>query len=106
MGENQDLWVLNPSATSFDELGALELLGKLMVRSARVCPTFCKQRKLHRRFSGQGYAIRSKNYLGLRLPRMFWKSLVGEPLTRADLAQVDETFVAELDGLLAVTTPP
>ncbi|KAK3236713.1 hypothetical protein CYMTET_53159 [Cymbomonas tetramitiformis] len=68
VGTNQDKWVPNPSASSAAELSMLHFLGHLF-----------------------GIALRTKDVLDLNLPGVVWRPLVGLPLRREDLAEIDAT---------------
>lgn len=76
VGENRDAWIINPSADSALQLDLFQFLGKLM-----------------------GVAIRTQNNLNLTLPPLFWKRLMLEEVTVADLKGVDECCCQMLDIL-------
>lgn len=67
MGSNMDKWVPNPACTSRQEMQMYRFLGAVM-----------------------GGVIRTKNVLALDLPPIFWKQVLGEPTSVADLAKIDE----------------
>lgn len=73
VGDNRDTFLPNPDATRPVEVQMLEFMGKLL-----------------------GIAIRSKEYLDLNLPPLFWKKLVGEPVGAADLESVDVVVMQAL----------
>ena len=124
-GANRDVWVPNPAANRPIDLqmcvpprewgecicvvlrpnwcGPLPcgvsrdrryaFLGKLMVR-ARACAlgvAWCDVTAC-----AQGYALRNKEYIGLRLAPLVWKGLLKEPLTTGDLFAVDEHTVRSM----------
>jgi HECT-domain (ubiquitin-transferase) len=66
-GNNQEMWVLNPSTTSPDQLQMFAFLGKLI-----------------------GVAARTKNFLEVNLAPIVWKMIVEEPISIADVRDVDE----------------
>jgi hypothetical protein len=68
------MFVPNPSATSSLQLSMLSFVGKLM-----------------------GAAIRGRHMLNLDLPPLLWKLLVGAPVSRCDLEQIDGLFYKTLD---------
>lgn len=74
MGENRDKWVLNPQATSDMHLKMYEFVGSLF-----------------------GMCVRSGILLNLDLAPIFWKTLTKEPLTPADINEVDIKFVQNLE---------
>ena len=76
VGENRDAWIINPSADSPLQLDLFQFLGKLM-----------------------GVAIRTQNNLNLTLPPLFWKRLMLEEVSLADLKGVDECCCQMLDIL-------
>lgn len=55
-------------------------------------------------FLGQllGIAVRTCNPLALDLPAFFWKPLIGAPLTRQDLEQVDYSVCKSWDAINAM----
>jgi len=65
-GDNQEKWLPNPASKSSLHLSMFAFVGKLM-----------------------GIAIRGGHVLNLDLPSMVWKPLVGQPIVRADLEEVD-----------------
>jgi hypothetical protein len=67
-GANRDKWIVNPGCHDLD---MYRFVGRLM-----------------------GVALRSKIYLNLALPSIVWKTLVQEPLTEADLEDVDGAAVS------------
>lgn len=77
VGYNREKWILNPGATSRQELEMLAFVGKLM-----------------------GIAIRSKEYLALNIPSLIWKLLVGEAPTLDDLEAIDYSAVKSLRQLV------
>ena len=76
LGENREAWTVNPSATSQIDFELFGFIGKLM-----------------------GAAIRTQNNLGLSLPPLFWKKLIHEPVTLADLRGVDVCQVQIIEML-------
>lgn len=70
LGANRDKFLLAPGLSSRSLLRLFRFLGQLM-----------------------GMAIRTGNLLSLDLAPIVWRPLVGEPVTRRELQQVDETFV-------------
>jgi len=76
----RDKFTLNPSARSPSLLRRFEFLGKLI-----------------------GTAVRHGLLLGLDLPQMFWRKLVGLPITRKHLEEVDVAFVRDLRTLETAT---
>ena len=76
MGENREAWTINPTANSAIDLELYTFIGKLM-----------------------GAAIRTQNNLGLSLPPLFWKKLIHEPVTLADLRGVDVCQVQIIEML-------
>jgi len=52
-------------------------------------------------FLGQlmGSAIRTKIYLDINMPTLFWKQLTGEPLTKTNLEHCDKMAVKYLDDI-------
>lgn len=66
IGFNQDKYVPRPSTNLPHQLAMFEFVGKLM-----------------------GIAIRTRNLLNLDLPTIIWKSIVQEPITRADVVAID-----------------
>ena len=75
-GTNRDCFLLNPGARAPLHLAMFRFLGILM-----------------------GVAVRTGNPLSLNLAEMVWKQLAGEPLTPADLTEVDRDYVP---GLLCI----
>ncbi|KAK3907967.1 E3 ubiquitin-protein ligase HERC2 [Frankliniella fusca] len=75
-GTNRDCFLLNPAARSPLHLTMFRFLGVLM-----------------------GVAVRTGNPLSLSLAEPVWKQLAGEPLTPADLTEVDRDYVP---GLLCI----
>ena len=65
-GQNRDMWILNPGATSLTNLEMFAFLGKLM-----------------------GIAIRSQEFLALNIAPFIWKLLVKDILTTEDLESID-----------------
>jgi hypothetical protein len=76
VGEHRDCWIVNPSANTSTDQDLFLFLGKIM-----------------------GVAIRTQNNLNLTLPPLFWKRLMLEPVTLADLKGVDECCYQMLDIL-------
>ncbi|ETO27461.1 HECT type ubiquitin ligase [Reticulomyxa filosa] len=75
-GDNQEKWIPNPSCTSSLYLSMYTFVGKLM-----------------------GVAIRGKHYLNLDFPCVVWKPLVGKPVGREDLKEIDSLCFDILDKL-------
>lgn len=75
-GTNRDCFLLNPAARSQLHMAMFRFLGVLM-----------------------GVAVRTGNPLSLSLAEPVWKQLAGEPLTPADLTEVDRDYVP---GLLCI----
>ena len=67
-GQNRETWVLNPDATSQEQIQMFEFLGKLM-----------------------GIACRSAHYMDVTISPMAWKLIAGEDATMDDYAGVDAT---------------
>jgi hypothetical protein len=65
-GQNREMWVLNPGATSLTHMEMFAFLGKLM-----------------------GIAIRGKEYLALNMAPFIWKLLVRDEPTIEDLEGID-----------------
>ena len=80
VGDGRDKYVLNPSARSASLLRRFEFLGKLM-----------------------GIAVRHGLQLGLNLPILFWRNLVGLPITRKHLEEIDTAFVRDLKTIESAT---
>ena len=78
-GENRDKFVLAPSATSAAALAQLRILGRLI-----------------------GLALRTSALVSVDWPSFIWKPLVGEPLTREDLRQIDSGAVNTMELLEAL----
>jgi len=76
LGENRDVWIPNPSATSPNQLLQFEFLGKMM-----------------------GLSLRTRNLLGFRFPSIVWKPLVGSPIDESDLESIDVLTVNILKQL-------
>lgn len=70
LGANRDKFLVAPGLHSRTQLRFCRFLGQLM-----------------------GMAVRTGTLLALDMTPMAWKPLVGEPVTRRDLQQVDEAFV-------------
>lgn len=66
IGQNQDKWIPNRSATTWQHMRMFEFLGMLM-----------------------GLAIRSKSLLCLDLPSIIWKQLVNETPSESDVTAID-----------------
>jgi hypothetical protein len=73
VGTGRDKWILNPGASTSTQYQMFEFLGKLM-----------------------GVAIRSKQYLALKIATIVWKKLVLEQVSVDDLAAVDSMMVNSL----------
>jgi hypothetical protein len=65
-GQGQDLWTVNPSAKSVNHLEMFKFLGALM-----------------------GMWVLSGNSMMMRLPSIFWKNLLGDPIDFEDLEIID-----------------
>ena len=65
-GTNMEKWTINPSTTSALHIQFFQFLGVLM-----------------------GMGLRANHILSLNLPSFVWKQILGDPLTRADLAGID-----------------
>lgn len=76
-GEAKDKYTLTPAAKSTTELLLYEFLGILM-----------------------GCCIRTGVRFSLDLPALIWKQIVGEPLTLADLEEVDKSVVGMLQYII------
>ena len=79
IGDNQDKFIPNPSATSSIHLSMYAFVGKLM-----------------------GIAIRGGHMLNLDFPSLLFRPLVGQPITRADLQAVDALSFDVLDKIVAM----
>jgi hypothetical protein len=75
-GLGQDLWTVNPSATSPSHLEMFNFLGALMAM-----------------------ALRSGHNIMLRLPALFWKNFIGEEVTIDDLNEIDAYAVQGIKEL-------
>jgi hypothetical protein len=75
-GVGQDLWILNPSATSPSHLEMFKFLGALMAMG-----------------------LRSGHNIMLRLPSLFWKNFMGEEVTIEDLEEIDAYAVQGIHEL-------
>eukprot|EP01036_Dinobryon_divergens_P031758 gene31758-41221_t len=78
VGINRDTWVLNPDATSVDQIEMFKFLGKLM-----------------------GIAARSQLYMDLNLAPMVWKLIVKESVTLDDYRGLDSigaSFIENIRG--------
>jgi hypothetical protein len=69
-------WMPNPAAVSALDIAAFEFVGMLL-----------------------GYALRSKNFMNLSLVPLFWKLIVHEPVTVADLFDINDATISELQML-------
>ncbi|XP_048583459.1 probable E3 ubiquitin-protein ligase HERC1 isoform X5 [Nematostella vectensis] len=76
VGFNRDRFLLNPAATSEDDLVLYKFLGILF-----------------------GVAVRTKKPLDLHLAPLVWKQLVGIPLTPDDIEEVDLLYMQSLRGI-------
>ena len=81
VGQERDMWVLNPGANTDSQIKMLEFLGALM-----------------------GMSFRSGILLDLNLSRFVWKQIVGKQVTIEDLKFVDELFVKDLENVLEKAT--
>ena len=79
-GQNRDSWVLNPDATSIEQIQMFEFLGKLM-----------------------GIAARSEGYMDININPMVWKLIVGEIVTIDDYEGLDAMGVKQLREFRALT---
>lgn len=78
VGINRDTWVLNPDATSVDQIEMFKFLGKLM-----------------------GIAARSQLYMDLNLAPMVWKLIVRDTVTLDDYRGLDSigaSFIENIRG--------
>jgi hypothetical protein len=75
-GLGQDLWTVNPSATSPSHLEMFNFLGALMAM-----------------------ALRSGHNIMLKLPALFWKNFIGEEATIDDLNEIDAYAVQGIKEL-------
>lgn len=80
IGENRSSFILNPASKSASFLSMYEFLGKLF-----------------------GIAIRSKTPLSVDLPSFFWKSIVGEPVTKKDLKDIDLSTFNSYESMRALS---
>ena len=80
---DQHLRVLNPGACSDEDLQNIYELGRLV-----------------------GVAVRCGVQLDLDMPSIWWKRCVGEPITRADLREIDFAFFSTSPGQLLEADPP
>lgn len=80
-GQNVDpeqaIFIPRPSATSKRDLDLCEFVGVIF-----------------------GCCMRTGVRFPVKMPAFLWKPLVGEPLTKADLREVDSAFVTQLDRLV------
>ncbi|EDV21026.1 uncharacterized protein TRIADDRAFT_60369 [Trichoplax adhaerens] len=76
LGYNQDRFIINPSASSIEELKKFEFLGVLL-----------------------GISVRSKKPLDLHLSPTVWKQICGIPLTEGDIEEVDTLFIQTMRSL-------
>ncbi|XP_028516065.1 probable E3 ubiquitin-protein ligase HERC1 isoform X2 [Exaiptasia diaphana] len=76
VGFNRDRFLLNPAATTDDDLILFKFLGILC-----------------------GVAVRTKKPLDLHLAPLVWKQLVGIPLTPDDIEEVDLLYIQSLRGI-------
>lgn len=77
-GIDQDMYVLNPGATSEVQLKMIDFLGALF-----------------------GMSIRSGILLDLNISRFVWKQIAGDEVTKEDLRFIDDLYVKDLDNVLA-----
>jgi hypothetical protein len=66
MGECRDGWILNPNANTSQNIEMFTFLGKMF-----------------------GVAIRTQNNLNLSLAPLFWKRLINDDVSPADLKSCD-----------------
>lgn len=78
VGQERDMWILNPDAKSERQLKMMEFLGALM-----------------------GMSFRSGILLDVSLSRFVWKQVAGIEVTKADLKFVDELFVNSIEDVVA-----
>ena len=76
-GFNRDCWTINPTSKSSTHLEMYEFLGALM-----------------------GTAFMSGSVIDMKLPPIFWKTLIGEELTIADLRGSDAYAVQTIEALI------
>ena len=81
VGMNQDSWVLNPDATSVDQIEMFKFLGKLL-----------------------GIAARSQLYMDLNLAPIVWKLIVKEPVTLDDYRGIDSIGTSLIEKIRARST--
>ena len=75
-GQNRETWILNPDASSPEQIQMFEFLGKLM-----------------------GIACRSAHYMDIMISPMAWKLIVGEDATIDDYIGVDATECKRISKL-------
>jgi hypothetical protein len=76
LGDNQELFIPNPQANSSLHFSMFSFLGKLF-----------------------GMAIRSGFVLNLDLATLVWKGLVGQTITKQDIASIDSIAIQVLDKI-------
>lgn len=77
-GSYREKWIPNPTASSRTQLDMLKFAGKLL-----------------------GVAIFKNNMLGLDLPSIVWKYLIGDKPDRNDLEMIDRFSVQSLKEMLS-----